>query len=106
MLAAVREIAGDFGVSPAQVALAWTTVRSTAVRPIAGPRTVDELDDNLAALDLTLPDDAVRRLEAATDFAVGFPGDFIAEVEPAVFGETTERVVGAHPRRSHATTFD
>ena len=75
VLAAVREIAGDLGVSPAQVALAWTTVRSTAVRPIAGPRTVDELDDNLAALDLSLPDDAVRRVEAATGFAVGLPGD-------------------------------
>jgi hypothetical protein len=31
-----------------------------------------------APVDCVLPDDAVKRLEAATDFTAGFPTDFIA----------------------------
>jgi aryl-alcohol dehydrogenase-like predicted oxidoreductase len=86
VVAVVREVAGELGATPAQVALAWTRTRSRTVHPLAGPRTVEELDDNLAALDLALPADAIDRLEAATGFAPGFPSDFIAEVEPSVFG--------------------
>lgn len=89
----VRKVAAELGVSPAQVALAWTRVRSRTVHPLTGPRTVEQLDDALAALDLTLPTDAVDRLEAATGFSVGFPGDFIAEVEPSVFGDMSRRVL-------------
>ena len=40
-------------------------------------------------LDVTLPDDAVRRLEAAAEFTVGFPGDFIADASRWVFGEVS-----------------
>ncbi|CCH29606.1 hypothetical protein ABZ816_15340 [Actinosynnema sp. NPDC047251] len=55
---------------------------------------VAQLTDNLAALDLVLPDDAVARLEAATAFRLGFPGEFIAECEPSsfVFGDTATLV--------------
>jgi aryl-alcohol dehydrogenase-like predicted oxidoreductase len=93
VLPVVREIAGELGASAAQVALAWTRSRSRSVHPVTGPRTVGELDDNLAALDLVLPADALDRLEAATDFAVGFPGDFIAEVEASVFGDMSGHVL-------------
>ncbi|MFC5751598.1 aldo/keto reductase [Actinomadura rugatobispora] len=89
----VREVAGELGASPAQVALAWTRTRSRAVHPLTGPRTVEELDDTLSALDLTLPADAIERLETATGFAPGFPTDFITEVEPSVFGDMSGRVL-------------
>ena len=38
-----------------------------------------------------LPEEAIGELEGATEFAVGFPADFIAECEadPWVFGEAT-----------------
>ncbi len=82
------------GVTPAQVAIAWTRARSRVVHPIMGPRTPEQLKDNLGALDVTLPEDAVRRLEAATEFTLGFPGDFIATVSPEVFGDAYDRLDG------------
>ncbi|MGS2642300.1 aldo/keto reductase [Streptosporangium sp. LJ11] len=86
---AVRDVAGDLGVTAAQVAIAWTRTRFAAVHPIVGARDVEQLTENLGAIDVVLPEEAVRRLESATGFEVGFPGDFIAECEagPWVFGE-------------------
>jgi hypothetical protein len=43
---------------------------------------VDQLRDNLVAIDLTLSPEGVARLEQATDFTLGFPGDFIAQTSP------------------------
>ena len=91
---AVREVADELGARPAQVALAWTRAKYRAVLPLVGVSSVEQLTENLGALALTLPDDAVRRLEAAVEFRLGFPGDFIAECEPSafVFGDTATRV--------------
>ncbi|MBB6347498.1 MAG: putative oxidoreductase, aryl-alcohol dehydrogenase like protein [Nonomuraea muscovyensis] len=77
----VREVADDLGATPAQVALAWTRTRSTAVHPIVGARDVAQLTDNLGATALTLPEEATRRLEAAAPFEPGFLSDFIAAAE-------------------------
>lgn len=82
----VREVADDLGATPAQVAIAWTMSRSRAVHPIVGARRVDQLRDNLAAIDLTLPPESVARLEQATEFTLGFPADFINQTSPWVFG--------------------
>ncbi|MER5263431.1 aldo/keto reductase [Actinosynnema sp. NPDC002837] len=91
---AVREVADELGARPAQVALAWTRAKHRAVLPLVGVSSVEQLAENLGALDLTLPEDAVRRLEAAVEFRLGFPRDFIAECEPSafVFGDTATRV--------------
>lgn len=94
VVAAVREVAGDLGATPAQVAIAWTRARFRTVVPILGASTAEQLKDNLGALDVTLPDDAVRRLEAATDFTRGFPADFIADAETLVYGEAASQVDG------------
>ncbi|WP_329081956.1 MULTISPECIES: aldo/keto reductase [unclassified Streptosporangium] len=86
---AVLEVADELGVTAAQVAIAWIRARSPAVHPIVGARDVKQLTENLGAIDVVLPEEVVRRLEAATEFEVGYPGDFIAECEadPWVFGE-------------------
>ena len=91
---AVQEVADEVGASPAQVAIAWTRARSRAVHPILGASTAEQLEDNLGALDVTLPQDALRRLEAAVEFTVGFPGDFIGDTSPWVFGEVSARLDG------------
>jgi aryl-alcohol dehydrogenase-like predicted oxidoreductase len=94
--AAVRAVADELGATPAQVALAWTRTRSVAVHPLVGVSRAEQLTENLAALDLVLPADAVGRLEAAVEFERGFPADFIAECEPSpfVFGDHATAVVG------------
>lgn len=83
----VHEVGDELGITPAQVAIAWTLTRSEVVCPILGARRVDQLADNLRALDVTLPAEAVQRLEAASDFTVGFPADFIKETEGWVLGK-------------------
>jgi aryl-alcohol dehydrogenase-like predicted oxidoreductase len=93
---AVRAVAGELGATPAQVAIAWTRSRSAAVHPLVGVSSVRQLAENLRALDLVLPGEAVARLEAAVEFERGFPADFIAECEPSpfVFGDHATAVVG------------
>ncbi|WP_194818701.1 aldo/keto reductase [Nocardia sp. XZ_19_385] len=83
--AAVAKVAAELGATPAQVALAWIRHRSTAVLPIIGPRTVAQLQENLGALDLELPAEAITDLESAAPFARGFPADFIAECDESEF---------------------
>ncbi|MFI6325987.1 aldo/keto reductase [Nonomuraea sp. NPDC050556] len=91
---AVQEVADDLGLTPSQVAIAWTTARSRAVVPIIGARTVEQLKDNLGAAGVVLPEEAVERLESATDFTLGFPNDFIAQTDGWVFGEAAQRIIG------------
>jgi aryl-alcohol dehydrogenase-like predicted oxidoreductase len=53
------------GCTPAQLALAWNAAQPGVAAPIIGPRTLDQLIDNLGALDVTLDADDVARIDAA-----------------------------------------
>ncbi len=94
--AAVRKVADELGATRAQVALAWTRAKSPAVLPLVGVSRAEQLTDNLGALDLVLPDEAVGVLDASVEFERGFPADFIAECEPSpfAFGDAATRVLG------------
>ncbi|WP_067963291.1 aldo/keto reductase [Nocardiopsis trehalosi] len=93
---AVLEVAEEVGASAAQVALAWLRARSPAVVPIVGASDTAQLRDNLAAVDVALPPEAVDRLSAAAAFEAGFPADFLTqcEADPWVFGAAGTRVDG------------
>ena len=84
--AAVADVAADLGATPAQVAIAWIRARSPAVHPIIGARHLGQLQDNLGSLEVTLPGEAVKRLESAAEFDPGFPSSFIEETSAWVFG--------------------
>jgi aryl-alcohol dehydrogenase-like predicted oxidoreductase len=76
---AVRRVADKRGVSMAQVALAWLKDRPAVTSVILGARTTEQLDDNLAAADLTLDDAEVDVLDdasdpGAADYPYGGPG--------------------------------
>jgi aryl-alcohol dehydrogenase-like predicted oxidoreductase len=60
----VEQIAGERGVPMAQVALAWVLAQRGVSAPIVGASKPHHLDDAIAALDLVLSDDDVKRLEA------------------------------------------
>lgn len=91
---AVSDVAQDLRVTPAQVAIAWTMHRSRVVHPILGARRLDQLEDNLAALDVSLTDEVVERLESVTGFEVGFPTNFIDETQGFVYGLVGQLVDG------------
>ncbi|MBM7788467.1 aldo/keto reductase [Tenggerimyces flavus] len=50
----LKKVASEVGRTPAQVALNWVAQRPGVVSTLIGARTVEQLDDNLAALDFAL----------------------------------------------------
>ncbi|MFT4196895.1 MAG: aldo/keto reductase, partial [Pseudoxanthomonas sp.] len=86
----VKQVAAECGHSPAQVALAWLLQRPGAPIPIVGARTVEQLQDNLGALMVTLDPAQLRALDAASAVELGFPHDFMRSPIPQqlVFGGT------------------
>ncbi|HUP84511.1 MAG TPA: aldo/keto reductase [Acidimicrobiales bacterium] len=58
-----EKFCADRGEGPADVALAWLLKNPVVTAPIIGPRTLDQLNGALAALDIDLDDDAVKQLD-------------------------------------------
>jgi aryl-alcohol dehydrogenase-like predicted oxidoreductase len=100
---AVLDIATELHVAPAQVALAWLCAQGRDVFPILGAKTLDQFEANVAALDVTLSDEQLRRLTEASAIAPGFPHEFLTRVHEdkmpgKLFGVPHERVeLSAHP---------
>ena len=72
---AVRELAAATGVAPAQLALAWVYAQAgrlgVPVVPIPGTKRVKWLEQNVAALDVTLTADEMAVLEPLADQVAG-----------------------------------
>ena len=60
----VVELARRREFTPAQIALAWILRQPGVTAPIIGVTKIEQLDDAVAALDVTLDDDECRRLDA------------------------------------------
>ena len=75
VVAAVRDVAGDLGATPAQVALAWLFAQGKRlglpVVPIPGTRKTHRIDENLGALSLQLGSAQLEVLDQAADAVVG-----------------------------------
>jgi aryl-alcohol dehydrogenase-like predicted oxidoreductase len=63
VLEAVDSIASDRGKSISQIALAWLLSNPVITSPIIGPRTLEQLTDNLGAAGLRLTEDEMEHLE-------------------------------------------
>jgi aryl-alcohol dehydrogenase-like predicted oxidoreductase len=57
-------VARELGCTPGQVALAWLLARGDQVVPIPGTTSLEHLAENMAALDVSLNDDVMARLDA------------------------------------------
>jgi aryl-alcohol dehydrogenase-like predicted oxidoreductase len=83
-------IAKSHGVSVARVALAWLLQRKGVMSVIIGAKTVEQLDDNLAAAELALSPEEMAALDNASALKIEYPGWMLAR--------TTEgRVPAAKP---------
>ncbi|KAJ8495121.1 hypothetical protein ONZ45_g12999 [Pleurotus djamor] len=60
----VEKIANDKSVSMAQVAIAWLLHKKGVTAPIIGPTSIEQLEDSVAALKLSLNEDDMTYLEA------------------------------------------
>jgi aryl-alcohol dehydrogenase-like predicted oxidoreductase len=70
-------IAEQVQATPAQVALAWLLTKPYVTSVIFGARSVKQLDDNLAAAELKLPDAMVKQLDDVSKLDLGQPYDMI-----------------------------
>jgi aryl-alcohol dehydrogenase-like predicted oxidoreductase len=81
ILDALFAVAKEIGSSPTEIAIAWLLHKArhctTALIPILGPRTLEQLDATLGALNLQLSSDHVARLDDVSAIPLGTPHDQI-----------------------------
>jgi len=58
-----ESLCDDLGEEPANVALAWLLHNPVVTAPILGPRTIEQLESAVRAVDITLSDEVLERLD-------------------------------------------
>ncbi|MCK9900100.1 aldo/keto reductase [Frankia sp. Cpl3] len=74
--AAVVKAATELGCTPAQLSLAWQSTRPVTAT-IIGARTMAQLEDNLAALTIAIPEEILAELDRLTGLPDEYPGAFL-----------------------------
>jgi aryl-alcohol dehydrogenase-like predicted oxidoreductase len=62
----IQAVAAEAGASPAQVALAWLLAKGDDIAPIPGTKRVPRVEENIAADDVELSADQIRKLDNLT----------------------------------------
>jgi aryl-alcohol dehydrogenase-like predicted oxidoreductase len=81
VLEQAEKIASEKGCTVSQVALAWVAQQPGVTGPIIGPRTMDQLLDNLGAVDVKITDEDRSRIDALVP-----PGREVVSYYNADFG--------------------
>jgi len=71
LAAKLAEIAGERGITPAQLALAWVLAKGEDVVPIPGTKRRTYLEQNAAAVEVTLSAEEIARIETELPQAAG-----------------------------------
>jgi aryl-alcohol dehydrogenase-like predicted oxidoreductase len=77
----LEKLASAKGCTMAQYALAWVTQQPGVTSPIIGPRTMEQLEDNLGAAEITLDRDDLRKIDELVP-----PGRAVSAFYEADFG--------------------
>jgi aryl-alcohol dehydrogenase-like predicted oxidoreductase len=75
---AMRPMAGERGISVAQIALAWLLSKPFVSTVIIGAKSMEQLQDNLAATRVRLTEDEVKALDAVSQLPPEYPGWMLA----------------------------
>jgi aryl-alcohol dehydrogenase-like predicted oxidoreductase len=73
-VAEMRAIAEARGVSVAQIALAWILAKPYVTSIIIGAKRIEQLEDNLGAVDVALTEEELSRLDAVSALPASYPG--------------------------------
>lgn len=82
----LRPLAEAKGVTLSQFSLAWVMHQPGVTSPIIGPRTLEQLEDNLKAIDVTLTADDLKAIDAIVP-----PGTHVSPYYEADFGPHLHR---------------
>jgi aryl-alcohol dehydrogenase-like predicted oxidoreductase len=74
ILDVVAPIAKAHGCSPARLSIAWLLAKPLVTSVIIGAKRLDQLQDNLAAAELTLTPDELRQLDEVSALVPEYPG--------------------------------
>jgi aryl-alcohol dehydrogenase-like predicted oxidoreductase len=94
----VVALARDIGCTPPQVAIAWVrqsaAVRGGVLVPLIGARNLEQLQDNLGALSVSLTPEQMERLDEVSRIDLGFPSNFLGQdnIREYVYGGTYDRI--------------
>lgn len=93
ILAALQAVAAELDRAPAQVALAWAAGRPGVTAPIIGASSVAQLQENIAALDITFSPEQLQKLNEASVPEPTFPYPIFEPAlnKMAVFGGASVR---------------
>jgi aryl-alcohol dehydrogenase-like predicted oxidoreductase len=79
----LKEVAGRHGATPARVALAWVLGRVAVSSVIVAARKSEQLEDNIRAVDLRLPEEDIRLLDGASDPGIPYPKWMVLQLDTA-----------------------
>jgi aryl-alcohol dehydrogenase-like predicted oxidoreductase len=71
---AMTPIAKAHGCSPARVALAWVLAKPFVTSVIIGAKRLEQVNDNIAAVDLKLSADEIKKLDEVSALPLEYPG--------------------------------
>ena len=74
ILDVMAPIAKAHGCSPARISLAWLLAKPVVTSVIIGAKRLDQLKDNLAAVELALGPDELRKLDEVSALPPEYPG--------------------------------
>ena len=74
ILDVMTPIAKAHGCSPARVALAWVLAKPFVTSVIIGAKRLEQLNDNIAAVDLKLSADEMKKLDEVSALPLEYPG--------------------------------
>jgi aryl-alcohol dehydrogenase-like predicted oxidoreductase len=79
----LKRVAGRHNASPARVALSWVLGRPSVSSVIIAARKIEQLEDNICAVDLRLSGDDVQALDAASDPGIPYPKWMVLQLDTA-----------------------
>jgi aryl-alcohol dehydrogenase-like predicted oxidoreductase len=85
----LTRVAKEAGTTPARAALAWVVQRPGVASTIIGARTIEQLDDNLGGLEVTLTTDQIKSLDEVSTPKLSFPHDFLENVKAFGYNGST-----------------
>ncbi|MFO0645358.1 MAG: aldo/keto reductase [Polyangiales bacterium] len=94
---ALISIAAELETTPARVALSWVQNRPGVTSTILGARTVAQLEDNLAAIDVKLRPEHAAKLDELSKPTLNFPAGFLAGAGTFMHGGLTVNGDTARP---------
>ena len=80
---ALKQVAARHNASPARVALSWALSRPAVSSVIIAARKIEQLEDNIGAVDLQLSGDDVRLLDTASDPGIPYPKWMVLQLDTA-----------------------